>query len=44
MNSAGALGGALAWPVLILVGYAGLGLCATALMVTVLVWTALRSR
>lgn len=44
MNSAGALGGALAGPVLILVGYAGLGLCAMALVVTVLAWTALRSR
>ncbi|MBG6216899.1 MFS family permease [Arthrobacter sp. CAN_A6] len=44
MNSAGALGGALAGPVLILVGYAGLGLCAMVLVVTVLAWTALRFR
>ncbi|WP_049822515.1 MFS transporter [Arthrobacter sp. H41] len=44
MNSAGALGGALAGPVLTLVGYAGLGLCAMALVVAVLAWTTLRSR
>ncbi|MBG6183178.1 MFS family permease [Arthrobacter sp. CAN_A214] len=44
MNSAGALGGALAGPVLTLVGYAGLGLCAMVLVVTVLAWTALRFR
>ncbi len=42
MNAAGALGGALAGPVLILVGYSGLGVAAMALVAVVTVWTLLR--
>ena len=41
MNAAGALGGALAGPVLILVGYSGLGVAAMALVAVVTVWTLL---
>ncbi len=44
MNLAGALGGALAGPVLTAAGYSGLGFCAMFLVITVLVWTALRTR
>ncbi|WEO77115.1 MFS transporter [Cryobacterium sp. SO2] len=42
MNAAGALGGALAGPVLLLVGYSGLGLAAMALVAVVVAWTLLR--
>jgi len=42
MNAAGAVGGALAGPVLILVGYSGLGLAAMALVAVVSVWSLLR--
>lgn len=42
MNAAGALGGALAGPVLILVGYSGLGVAAMALVAVVTVWSLLR--
>jgi len=42
MNAAGALGGALAGPVLILVGYSGLGLAAMALVAVVVVWSLVR--
>ncbi|WP_130178139.1 MFS transporter [Cryobacterium sp. SO1] len=41
MNAAGALGGALAGPVLLLVGYSGLGLAAMALVAVVTVWSLL---
>ena len=44
MNAAGALGGALAGPVLILVGYSGLGLVTMTLVVVVAVWTLGRTR
>jgi len=44
MNAAGALGGALAGPVLILVGYSGLGLAAMALVAVIVVWSLLRRR
>lgn len=44
MNAAGALGGALAGPVLASVGYSGLGFLAMALVVVVVIWTALRAR
>jgi len=42
MNSAGALAGALAGPVLLLVGYSGLGVAAMALVAVVVAWTLLR--
>jgi len=42
MNAAGALGGALAGPVLILVGYSGLGLAAMALVAVIVIWSLLR--
>ena len=44
MNGAGAAGGALAGPVLAAVGYSGLGFSSMALVATVLIWTAARSR
>ncbi len=44
MNGAGALGGALAGPVLASVGYSGLGLLAMALVAVVVIWTALHAR
>ena len=40
MNAAGALGGALAGPVLATVGYSGLGFVSTALVAVVVIWTA----
>jgi predicted MFS family arabinose efflux permease len=43
MNAAGALGGALAGPVLSTLGYSGLGLSVTALVGLVLAWTAVRT-
>ncbi|TFB98714.1 MFS transporter [Cryobacterium adonitolivorans] len=43
MNAAGALGGALAGLVLLLVGYSGLGVAAMALVAVVVVWSLLRS-
>ena len=43
MNAAGALAGALAGPVLLLVGYSGLGVAAMALVAVVVVWSLLRS-
>ncbi|CAN5160273.1 MFS transporter [soil metagenome] len=42
MNGAGAVGGALAGPILILVGYPGLGVAAMALVAVVLVWSLVR--
>ncbi len=42
MNAAGALGGALAGPILVLAGYSGLGFAAMALVAVVVVWSALR--
>ena len=42
MNAAGALAGALAGPVLLLVGYSGLGVAAMALVAVVVAWTLLR--
>lgn len=42
MNAAGALGGALAGPVLLLVGYSGLGVAAMALVAVVVTWSLLR--
>jgi len=39
MNAAGALGGALAGPVLVLVGYSGLGAAAMALVAIVVAWS-----
>lgn len=39
MNLAGATGGALAGPVLVLLGYSGLGLVAAVLVAVVLIWT-----
>ncbi|TFB65459.1 MFS transporter [Cryobacterium sp. Hz9] len=44
MNAAGALGGALAGPILALAGYAGLGLAAMALVAVVVVWSVGRGR
>ncbi|MGY4856490.1 MFS transporter [Cryobacterium sp. AP23] len=44
MNSAGALAGALAGPVLLLVGYSGLGLVTCVLVLVVLAWTLRRLR
>lgn len=44
MNAAGALAGALAGPILALAGYSSLGLCAMALVGTVLVWSLVRAR
>ncbi|WP_104164029.1 MFS transporter [Cryobacterium sp. N22] len=41
MNAAGALGGALAGPVLLLVGYSGLGVAAMALVAVVVAWSLL---
>jgi len=38
MNAAGALGGAVAGPVLVVLGYSGLGAAATALVAIVVVW------
>ncbi|AUZ86411.1 MFS transporter, partial [Arthrobacter agilis] len=43
MNLAGALGGALAGPALVLLGYAGLGLAAAVPVVVVLGWTLTRA-
>ncbi|BBE21790.1 MFS transporter [Arthrobacter sp. MN05-02] len=43
MNLAGALGGALAGPALVLLGYAGLGLAAAVPVVVVLAWTLARA-
>ena len=40
MNAAGALGGALAGPVLATVGYSGLGFVSTALVAVIVIWTA----
>jgi MFS family permease len=42
MNAAGALGGALAGPVLALAGYSGLGLAAMAMVAVVTVWSVVR--
>ncbi len=42
MNLAGATGGALAGPALVLLGYSGLGLAAAVLVGTVLMWTLTR--
>ncbi|MFF1384262.1 MFS transporter [Arthrobacter sp. NPDC058288] len=44
MNAAAATGGALAGPVLAVVGYSGLGLISIALVATVITWTALQPR
>ncbi|QCB97467.1 MFS transporter [Arthrobacter sp. PAMC25564] len=44
MNAAGALGGALAGPVLASVGYSGLGFLAMALVAVVVIWTLLHGR
>jgi MFS family permease len=44
MNAAAATGGALAGPVLAAFGYSGLGLISIALVVTVIIWTALQPR
>lgn len=44
MNTAGALGGALAGPILASLGYSGLGFLAMALVAVVVVWTALHAR
>lgn len=43
MNAAGALGGALAGPVLAAAGYSGLGFLAIALVAVVIGWTAIRA-
>ncbi|MHA7263835.1 MFS transporter [Arthrobacter sp. TMN-37] len=43
MNAAGALGGALAGPLLTLLGYSGLGLTVTGLVGLVILWTAVRA-
>ncbi|WP_312875917.1 MFS transporter [Arthrobacter terrae] len=43
MNAAGAVGGALAGPVLAWVGYSGLGFLAIALVAVVVIWTALQT-
>ncbi|WP_231554482.1 MFS transporter [Arthrobacter sp. L77] len=42
MNLAGALGGALAGPALVLLGYAGLGLAAAVIVAVVVAWTLAR--
>jgi len=42
MNAAGALGGAVAGPILALAGYSGLGLAAMVLVAVVAVWSARR--
>ncbi|WP_368074332.1 MFS transporter [Arthrobacter sp. 24S4-2] len=44
MNAAGAVGGALAGPVLASVGYSGLGFLAMTLVAVVVIWTALHAR
>jgi len=44
MNAAGALGGALAGPILAVAGYSGLGLAAMAMVAVVMAWSALRLR
>ncbi|WP_460465205.1 MFS transporter [Arthrobacter pigmenti] len=44
MSLAGAVGGALAGPILVAIGYSGLGLSTMAAVGVVLVWTALRPR
>ena len=44
MNTAGALGGALAGPVLAAAGYSGLGYAAVALVAVVLAWSAVGAR
>ncbi|WP_104193004.1 MFS transporter [Cryobacterium sp. Y82] len=44
MNAAGALGGAIAGPILALAGYSGLGIAAMALVAIVAVWSVLRLR
>lgn len=44
MNASGAVGGALAGPVLAAAGYSGLGLAALSLVAVVIVWTALQPR
>ena len=42
MNAAGALGGALAGPILALAGYSGLGLVTMLLVAVIVTWSALR--
>ncbi|WP_241522016.1 MFS transporter [Arthrobacter pityocampae] len=42
MNGAGAVGGALAGPALVMLGYAGLGLAAAAVVAVVVAWTLTR--
>ncbi len=44
MNAAGALGGALAGPILAVAGYSGLGLAAMAMVAVVMAWSTLRLR
>lgn len=44
MNAAGALGGALAGPILASMGYSGLGFLAMVLVAVVVLWTALHAR
>lgn len=44
MNASGAVGGALAGPVLAATGYSGLGLASLALVAVVIAWTALQRR
>jgi len=44
MNAAAALAGALAGPVLVLVGYSGLGLVTMSLVIVVTGWTLGRTR
>ena len=44
MNAAGALGGAIAGPILALAGYSGLGLSAMALVAVVVAWSVVRLR
>ena len=44
MNATAAVGGALAGPVLTLVGYSGLGVTCMALVAVVVIWTAFRAR
>lgn len=44
MNASGAVGGALAGPVLAATGYSGLGLASLTLVAIVIVWTALQPR
>ncbi|MGG5173274.1 MFS transporter [Pseudarthrobacter sp. J1738] len=44
MNASGAIGGALAGPVLAATGYSGLGFASLALVAVVIIWTALQPR